>query len=183
MAEVLIDFEIQLEGPDGRMYGAQVCGRSRPDRLWEGWIEFDPVGGGDPVRTGVETTQPKRHHLLYWATGLTATYLEGALLRTLREFPPLRPRANPAARPFFEGPAERERPTPSFDYQPTAVLDPFRVYASGADMLRNQLNALSRDHLANIVKAYRLSRAPAGTIDGMTREELIALVMKAVETK
>jgi hypothetical protein len=181
MAEVLVDFDIQLQGPDGRMYGARACGREREDRLWEGWIEFDPTGGGDAVRTGRETTQPNRADLFYWATGLTASYLDGALLRTLRQFPPLRPRHNPRAQPSFDGPAEHEQPLAGAGYATTALLDPFRVYAAGPEMLRGQLHALSRDQLGNIVKAYHMSRETPAAVDAMAHDRLVALIMEAVE--
>ena len=72
MAEVLIEFEAPVRSPKGPMYDARVCGRQREDRLWEGWIEFTPLDGGEPVRSGRETTQPNRADLLYWASGLTA---------------------------------------------------------------------------------------------------------------
>ena len=183
MAEVLIDFDIQLAGPDGRTYGARACGRERADGLWEGWLEFDPVVGGDTLGTDRETTQPNRANLFYWATGLTAAYLDGALLRTLRQYPTLRPRTNPRAQPSFEGPVQRERPAPGGGPSATAVLDPFRAYAAGAGVLRGQLNALSRDHLGNIVRAYQLSRENDAAIDGMQKKQLIALITTAVEAR
>jgi len=37
-----------------------------------------------------------------------------------------------------------------------AVLDPFAVYSQGEDVLRNQLRALSRDQLENVVDAFGL---------------------------
>jgi hypothetical protein len=178
MAEVLIDFDIQLRGPDKRLYGAQACGRERPDGMWEGWIEFDPVEGGKAVRTSRETTQPRRDHLMYWATGLTASYLDGALLRTIGPLPSLRPRDNPRARPYFDGPAELSHADSRAE--PAAVLNPFRVYASGAGVLQGQLQALGKDHLGNIVKAYQLTSQPAAAVDAMSREELIELITRAV---
>jgi hypothetical protein len=183
MAEVLIDFDIQLKGPDNRLYGAQACGRERADGMWEAWIEFDPVNGGDAVRSGRETTQPNRKDLMYWATGLTAAYLDGALLRTLGVLPALRARENPRAHPHYDGPAEGAQAQARAAYAPTAVLDPFRVYAAGANVLRGQLNALSRDQLGNIVKAYGLAHDPSAAVDGMSREQLAAIIIKAVETR
>src|SRR5439155_20575350 len=83
--EVLIEFEELVVAPDGTNYGARVCGSPAGDgvRHWHGWIEFLPVDGGVPVRTGRETTQPNRACTEYWATGLTPVYLEGALRRAL----------------------------------------------------------------------------------------------------
>jgi hypothetical protein len=43
--------------------------------MWEGWIEFVPSdGGGDVLVTPVESRQPERQHLVYWATGLSQVY-------------------------------------------------------------------------------------------------------------
>src|SRR5918993_4582932 len=83
MAEVLTQFADPVAGPDGHAYRAQACGGPMPDGVWEGWIEFAPVGGGTPLRSPRETTQPNRKDAVYWATGLTAIYLEGALDRAL----------------------------------------------------------------------------------------------------
>lgn len=83
MDEVLVEFESEFKGPDDRLYHARACARSRDDGLWEGWLEFVPLGDGQPIRTDRETTQPNRDDTLYWATGLTTTYIDGALLRVL----------------------------------------------------------------------------------------------------
>ena len=48
---------------------------------WQGWIEFLPQTGGSPLQTGRETTQSHYEHLVYWATGLSPTYMEMALER------------------------------------------------------------------------------------------------------
>lgn len=86
-------------------YAAKACARQRRDGLWEGWIEFENAVSGRVLRTPRETTQPNLADITYWATGLTNTYLEGALERAIphisREEPPLPP-------PAFEGPAEPE---------------------------------------------------------------------------
>ena len=39
---------------------------------------------------------------------------------------------------------------------PHAILDPFNALAEGEELLHSQLTAMSRDHLVDIVKAYRL---------------------------
>ena len=83
MAEVIQKFETQLRGRDGRSYNVQASGRERDDGLWEGWLEFLPLDRGEPVVTSRETTQPNRDDLVYWASGLTDPYLDGALLRAL----------------------------------------------------------------------------------------------------
>jgi hypothetical protein len=174
MAEVIVRFQGTQTAPDGRPYVAQACGREREDGSWEGWIEFLPVAGGEPVRTGRETTQPGRDELAYWATGLGNAYLDGALERALRPAPALRPPAVPAV-PAFPGPA----PHPGGAGIPPggAVLDPFAVYAEGEDVLRRQLNALDAGHLRNIVRGYALSGASPAELEGMEHATLVATIV------
>ena len=84
MAEELLEFENTVEDEDGKSWVAVVMGAEREDTHWEGWIRFDPAGGGEALSTERETTQPNREDLAYWATGLTYFYLEGALARARR---------------------------------------------------------------------------------------------------
>lgn len=173
MAEVLVEFESEFKSSEGKLYEAQACGRGRTDGLWEGWLEFRPMDGGEPIRTGRETTQPKRDDVLYWATGLTTTYIEGALDRVLKPAPaPRRHETN--ARPAFDAPAEpRNVPRPNAN----AVLDPFRAYAAGEHVLRGQLNALNDGQLRTIIRAYGI--AEPETADVAARQELVSLIMNA----
>jgi hypothetical protein len=81
VAEVLVEFAKPVIGRDGSRYVARACGSESHDRMWQGWVEFLPMAGGDAIRTPRETTQPNRQDTEYWATGLTPIYLEGALER------------------------------------------------------------------------------------------------------
>jgi hypothetical protein len=185
MSEVLYRFETRLRDKEGRRYEVQACGRAREDGMWEGWLEFLPMGGGEPVVTGRETTQPNRDDLLYWATGITDPYLDGALLRTLRVAPPTEVAATPGE-PVAAGP----RPRPKVSHvatsaaaaaqPPVAVLDPFRVYSEGDEVLRGQLGALSAGQLRNIIKAYELYDYDDAELEAMTEAELAALIMQRV---
>ena len=83
MPEVLLQFSTPVAGPDGRLYEARAIGAETADGLWNGWIEFSAGDGGELVATDRETTQPNRTDTVYWATGLTHIYLEGALIRAL----------------------------------------------------------------------------------------------------
>jgi len=152
----------------GVVYGARVCGRQRTDRTWEGWMEFDPVAGGVTLRTARETTQPNLHDLEYWATGLTPVYLEGALQR---------------ARDGSDAEAARPAAPATASIGPVrgAVLDPFSVYLKGADLLRRQLAALSRDHLRAIARAYDLDDGV--TADVLTAPELVGLIIARVSER
>lgn len=178
MAEVLVQFTDPIVGPDGRSFIARACGAPMGDGMWQGWIEFLPVSGGEPVRSPRETTQPKRQDAMYWATGLTGVYLEGALERALNplvmeELPPIAP-------PVFDGPApDFVPPEPVTD----AVLNPFSVYRKGEALLRSQLAALSTWHLVNIIRAYDLSELDPAALNQTADPVLIELIVSAVRAE
>ena len=81
MAELIYDSTARIIARDGTSYRPVVMGEQQPDGGWHAWIEFHPTAGGTPVRTGRETSQVSRGALEYWATGLEATYYEGAFDR------------------------------------------------------------------------------------------------------
>jgi len=84
MSEVLMEFAELVLSKDRTPYRARAYGGVMSDGLWEGWIEFIPLAGGAHLRSPRETTQPNRVDTLYCATGLTPVYLEGALVRAIR---------------------------------------------------------------------------------------------------
>ena len=173
MAEVLVRYTTRIIGDDGVSYLPQACGGIASDGLWEGWIEF--VSEGNALRSPRETEQPNRDALMYWAEGLTDTYLQGALRRALTpRSVPIRVEktvpsvfAGPATgRPLGEGPVAY------------AVLDPFATYTQGESILHRQLTALSRDHVINIIRGYRLD-VPVSD-DTMSDASLVDAVVAAV---
>ena len=89
----------------GCRYHAQVCGRPLSNGTWEGWVEFLPLGIGDPCRSPRETTQPNRHALTHWAGTLTSVYLEGAAARACAAAQAVIHPVDPS--PLFETPAPR----------------------------------------------------------------------------
>jgi hypothetical protein len=160
-------------------YHAQVCGRAN-GHIWEGWLEFVADDGSDVRRTPRETTQPDRNALVYWAEGLSGTYLEGAMARTLTRLE-VTERTLPSA--YFEGPEDsphvertNHRAAPEVD---RAVLDPFSVGAKGEDLLRRELGALRAWHLRNIVRAYDLAE-PSLDVEALDEPELVELIVGAV---
>ena len=180
MAEVLVQFQESIQGANGTVYTAQVCGRDMGRGLWEGWIEFTPEGSGTVIRTGQETTQPNRPDLYYWATGLTAAYLQGALTRA--STPPHKvPDRTVSAAPAYNEPRP-PRLANDADGRAHAILDPFAVYRdSGDTVLRGQLRALYIGQLRNIVKAYSLGTAGNAEVDALTKPVLVDLIVMAVE--
>lgn len=182
MKEVLVTFDEPIAGSTGELYFAQAVGGEVDNGLWEGSVEFSPAKGSDVIDSGRETTQPNRADLEYWAQGLSRVYLQGALARALSNAGDGRDLAQERLerRDLNLGGVRNVAPRAG-NPKPRPVLNPFDVYARGETRLRNELSALSRDHLASIAAAYYLvpredERAPrsseeliAAIIDGVTR--------------
>lgn len=194
MAEILVEFDAVLRGPDGLRYRARACGMEGEDGRWKGWLEFLTEDGTSAVRTGRETTQRDRDELLYWATGLTAGYLDGALSRVLAPPRPPRRRDRARSRPAFEGPAPEpvagepasssSEPAPGQAEASSAELpDPVGLYAAGEEVLRRRLGALNRGELIALIDAYGLSGAKAHELTRLTREQLSSLIVRAVQER
>jgi hypothetical protein len=186
MAEVLVQFDPPLIDSTGRVYIVKICGRPAEDGLWEGWIEFHPQDGGIPLRTPRETEQPNRRDLDYWATGLTVSYLEGALDRALDpETPDLRPKVV-AGTPAYDTPAPSS-PTPAVGgrpkIRPHGVLNPFEVYAQGEDVLREELGALDEGHLRNIIREHGLVQEEEVDLLSMQQVALADLIVAGVRRR
>jgi hypothetical protein len=177
VAEVLVQFTEPVIRSETEAYIARACGAEMPDGLWQGWIEFLPIGDGEAVRSGRETTQPNRGDALYWATGLTAIYLEGALDRALK--PLTRAASDPVTPPVFDGPA----PEPLPPLPPDSILNPFSVFRKGELLLRRQLLALSEWHLVNIIRAYDLSELSDDVLNRMSAPALAELIATAVRVR
>lgn len=175
MAEVLLEYPDAITSDEGKNYTARACGSQMADGMWQGWIEFVPLGQGEPIRSARETTQPNRPDTLYWATGLTHIYLQGALRRAQR--PPVRPVAVPPDPPYFDEPAE---PFVLAGNSSEAVLDPFSVYRKGEALLRRQLSALAGWHLVNIITKYDLSDVDPAALAAREPSDLVELIIDAV---
>jgi hypothetical protein len=174
MAEVFVRFTETIRSSDGRDYSAQACGGVADDGLWEGWIEFADVGGAG-MRTPRETEQPNRADLLYWAEGLSTAYLEGALRRAIDAATAQTVAATVTEPSAFAGPARVASPQPIRQH---SVLDPFATYTQGEGVLRQQLSALSRDHLLTLIDAYQLDIANGHY---PSKDDLIERIVQAVK--
>ena len=176
MAETLLKYQHPVVAEDGTRYEARACGGPMPGGTWQGWIEFVPLEDGKPVRTPRETTQPNRVVTEYWATGVSAVYLEGALRRALAPVTVTSTVAPPP--PLFSGPATRAAgPVESGQ---ASVLNPFSVYEKGEPLLRKQLGALSTWHLVNIILAYELSDRGVAVLNTMPPRTLIDVIVSGV---
>jgi hypothetical protein len=180
MADVLVSFDTPIADRDGRRYHARAVGRLAEDGMWDGWFEFEPLDDDRPVVVGsVETRQPERHDLDYWATGITPVFLEGALDRALR---PLTVRVRIPEAPASDAPAPRMRAAASGVPRPEAVLDPFEIGARNLDILRQELGALNRPRLLNIILAFDLN--PAGEdLSWMTDAQLVTFIVTATDVQ
>jgi hypothetical protein len=176
MAETLLHYQNPVIAPDGTAYQARACGSPMRGGTWQGWIEFVPIAGGDPLRTARETTQPNRIDTEYWATGVSSVYLEGALHRALAkptetEVLPTQPAIFPGPAPSNVAPAENGT---------VAILDPFSVYRKGEALLRKQLGALSTWHLVNIAVTYALTDDHLTTLNSLPAAALVDIIVTGV---
>jgi hypothetical protein len=177
MAETLLQYQHPVIAPDGTPYEARACGGPMGDGgMWQGWIEFVPLAGGEPLRSPRETTQPNQVDTEYWATGVSAVYLEGALNRALTK--PAAITTLPAAPALFAGPA----PSPGVPVESaqSSVLNPFSIYEKGEPLLRKQLGALSAWHLVNIVLAYELNDGGVAALNRLPAPALIEMIVAGV---
>ena len=178
MAEVLVEYTDVVITAGAKQYTAQACGAPVASGQWQGWLEFTDVDSGESIRSGRETTQPNRTDTVYWATGLTAVYLEGALERALH--PAVRARPRSEAKPAFNEPAPDSVPDGPV---PDSILNPFSVYRKGEALLRRQLAAFSVWHLVNIIRDHELSDLPSPTLNAMHAADLIELIVAAVRVR
>jgi hypothetical protein len=180
MAEIFEEFSHVLVDENGVRYQAHACGSEMPDGKWQGWLEFVPLDGAAAIRSGRETTQPNRNAMMYWATGLTPVYLEGALQRALKQVVVRTPMRD---EPAFEGPAPTVHTEGKLNPEHDAVLDPFSVYEKGEALLRSQLLALSPWHLVNIIEGYGLSDESPVVLNRLPAAALIEAIVSAVATE
>jgi hypothetical protein len=179
MADVLMSFDDPIADESGR-YHARAVGRQAADGMWEGWIEFEPLHDDGPVVVGpVESRQPEAHDLRYWATGLTPVFLEGALKRALG---PLTVTVRMTDVAVSDAPAARLHTVATAPTRPQAVLDPFDIGGRSLDILRQELRALDRPRLLNIIAAFDLN--PRGDdVTWMTQAQLVTFIVTATEVQ
>jgi hypothetical protein len=180
MAEVFTAFDTPIADEFGT-FRAQAVGRRADDGMWDGWIEFIPLdGSSDVLTTQIESRQPEREHLAYWASGLTPVFLEGALHRARR---PVSVRVRTVELPATHAPTPRDTTiTRTMPPGPEPVLDPFDIGARNLDQLRQELHALNRPRLLNIITAFDLN--PTGEdLHWMTDHQLSHFIVVAVEAQ
>ena len=84
--------------------------------------------------------------------------------------------------PVSSAPARRIHPTRVGPARPEAVLNPFEIGERSLDILRQELGALNRARLINIIAAYDLN--PAGDDPSwMTDAQLVTFIVTATEVQ
>jgi hypothetical protein len=73
-----------VRDPEARDYAASVHALERSDGIWETWLEFRGLGRDVTLSTRRESEQPNQRAVVYWASGLRPSYLDGALRRAMR---------------------------------------------------------------------------------------------------
>jgi hypothetical protein len=147
--------------------------------MWDGWFEFEPTDSDAPVVVGsIESRQPEFHDLTYWATGITPIFLEGALERALH---PVTVQVRVDA-PVSHAPAQRMHSVRVRAAKPDAVLDPFEIGERNLGVLQQELGALNRPRLLNIIAAYDLNPSRED-VTWMTDAQLITYIVTAVEVQ
>jgi hypothetical protein len=157
MSRLVQEFSSMITNPEGVSYAARVRG-DEDGGVWYAWIEFLPLDGGPALRTDRETTQSTYDHLQYWASGLSADYMDMALRRAHLVESKAPPRA--AARwASVEGQPLGEADEPGLVRLELETLDP----------------ALPRRlMLASTLVVGRVRRIPGGGVivyDGVSGEE------------
>lgn len=104
--ELIHQFHEPLLAEENREFAVRIFGDDTTEG-WEAWIEFHPLGVGEPRRTDVETIQPDRTALSFWATNLPPGYLEDAWDRAL---PITRETEAAGMMPDLEDPADAYAP-------------------------------------------------------------------------
>ena len=80
MATLLQQFEVPIRC-NGETFITYLHGRETQKGSWEAWLVFERVPDGRRFTSPVETTQSNAQAVIYWATGLSNSYFEGALRR------------------------------------------------------------------------------------------------------
>jgi hypothetical protein len=150
MDRLLEVFEAPFVDDDGQTHTVQLYGRSRPGDTWEAWLVF--VRGSDGARfaTATETTQPSAEAVLYWATGLTSAYFEGAFRRAVTPRPS--PRIVNVPPPLRDVRADRETYAQRLGDLEQQILNLFRNAAVTRMPTDSVLNGLPHAH-ADTVRA------------------------------
>src|SRR5262245_17638109 len=169
MSEVIANLDVKVIDQRGREYYVNVAAEPGADALWEVWLEFLPLDDSEPLVTNSETTQSTRSAALHWASTLTGPYVQGAFERATLD------QALQSARTATLLCEDVPLASP-------AVIDPFELLRLGKDVLRLQLQPLSRAELLTVVANYELN--PAGlNLAWLSTSQLVTFIVTATEAQ
>jgi len=147
MDRLLQTFEAPYIDSDGAVYDILLYGRSRPADTWQAWLAFSRREDRQEFVTEPETTQPSAEAVLYWATGLTPAYFDGAFAR--------------ATRPRREAPPAEPAPPPLRDV--TAGVDTYLHRLT--DLERDIMRTFNRHHASRLATEVLLDELPHAHAD------------------
>lgn len=164
MDQLLQEFETPVRDRHGNLYRVYLYGRSRPGDTWQGWLVFE--NGAQRLSTPVETTQPNAEAVLYWATGLTDAYFDGALERA-RNGRPADPTPIATPEPLVSGDHETHRRR--LEALELEILALFRRHGLARLHTQTLFNELPHAH-ADIVRALENLEKQRGAVERRTEE-------------
>jgi hypothetical protein len=169
MSEIISHLDYTVTDQSGRSYYVNVAGEHTSEGHWEAWLEFLPLDDTDPLLTDTETVQPTRSAVTHWAETLGEAYVQGAFERaTLQDTV----RAARMATGLHEtGPLA-----------PAAAIDPFEVFRLGKDVLRMELQPLTREELLTIIELHNLNPAHL-SLARLSTSQLITFIATATEVQ
>ena len=171
MAEIIADLTHRIIDAAGEEFYVRVAGEPRPDGIWEGWLEYVPLGESEVLLTPIETTQPNRVALEHWAGALTDTFVEGAFARAVRAS------TDPVARLTAIRDPWNPWVTPG-----VGAPDPFELLPSDREAMRATFGALTRPMLLSVIAEYGLN--PAGkSLAWLSDRQLVTFIIIATEAR
>jgi hypothetical protein len=168
MSEVIAELDYRVQD-EKREYFVNVVGEQIHTDKWDVWLEFVPLDDSSLRITPTETHQTTRADVVHWANGLTETFVQGAFARTVAAGDP---GTHTVATPLH----------PSGYVRTSPELDPFAIFALGADALQLQLRSFTRADLLTIIDAHELNPAHL-SLARLSDSQLVTFIVTAVEAQ
>jgi hypothetical protein len=165
---LLQQFEQPFTDRTGDTYNVYVYGRSRPGDTWQGWLVFERVTDGRRFSTNVETTQVSDEAILYWATGLSGAYFDGALVRAMTDVAS-DPSPLPSPEPLIGGRVDTATRIARRAGLEREILAIFHRHGATRLLTRAVLDGLPHAH-ADVVRALEDLEKQGGFLSRRTEE-------------
>jgi hypothetical protein len=169
MSEIISHLDYTVTDQSGRSYYVNVAGEHTSEGHWEAWLEFLPLDDTDPLLSATETVQPTHSAVLHWAETLGEAYVQGAFERAgLQDALHTRRVATTLNEPVT--------------LESAAVIDPFEVFRLGKDVLRVELQPLTRAELLTITELHNLNPARLSLVR-LSTSQLVTFIATATEAQ